>query len=82
VYYSSDLRAPLSGWQKHNTDDSRLTTISGLTTDITYSLRVLGFTSVGDGPPSDVLQVKTQQGGERTLLLMKKGPYLGGECTL
>ncbi|XP_036834365.1 protein tyrosine phosphatase receptor type Fa isoform X12 [Oncorhynchus mykiss] len=62
VYYSSDLRAPLSGWQKHNTDDSRLTTISGLTTDITYSLRVLGFTSVGDGPPSDVLQVKTQQG--------------------
>ncbi|KAG7259861.1 LOW QUALITY PROTEIN: hypothetical protein CRUP_016167 [Coryphaenoides rupestris] len=62
VYYSSDMTAPLSAWQKHNTDDSRLTTISGLTTDITYSLRVLGFTSVGDGPPSDVLQVKTQQG--------------------
>ncbi|XP_071262634.1 receptor-type tyrosine-protein phosphatase F-like isoform X2 [Salvelinus alpinus] len=62
VYYSSDLGAPLSAWHKHNTDDSRLTTISGLTTDITYSLRVLGFTSVGDGPPSDVLQVKTQQG--------------------
>uniref|UniRef100_UPI003AAD0770 receptor-type tyrosine-protein phosphatase F-like isoform X2 n=1 Tax=Centroberyx gerrardi TaxID=166262 RepID=UPI003AAD0770 len=62
VYYSSDLTAPLSAWQKHNTDDSRLTTISGLTINITYSLRVLGFTSVGDGPPSDVLQVKTQQG--------------------
>nr|XP_046176902.1 receptor-type tyrosine-protein phosphatase F isoform X6 [Oncorhynchus gorbuscha] len=62
VYYSSDMNGPLSGWQKHNTDDSRLTTISGLTTDITYSLRVLGFTSVGDGPPSDILQVKTQQG--------------------
>uniref|UniRef100_A0A668AR92 Receptor-type tyrosine-protein phosphatase F n=1 Tax=Myripristis murdjan TaxID=586833 RepID=A0A668AR92_9TELE len=62
VYYSSEHDAPLSAWQKHNTDDSRLTTISGLTTDITYSLRVLGFTSVGDGPPSDVLQVKTQQG--------------------
>ncbi|XP_051554730.1 receptor-type tyrosine-protein phosphatase F-like isoform X7 [Myxocyprinus asiaticus] len=62
IYYTSDLDAPLSAWQKHNTDDSRLTTISGLTTDITYSLRVLGFTSVGDGPPSDVLQVKTQQG--------------------
>ncbi|XP_029308832.1 receptor-type tyrosine-protein phosphatase F isoform X8 [Cottoperca gobio] len=62
VYYSSDMTAPLSAWQKHNTDDSSLTTISGLTPDITYSLRVLGFTSVGDGPPSDVLQVKTQQG--------------------
>ncbi|XP_062279802.1 protein tyrosine phosphatase receptor type Fa isoform X5 [Scomber scombrus] len=62
VYYSSDHDAPLSAWQKHNTDDSQLTTISGLTTDITYSMRVLGFTSVGDGPPSDVLQIKTQQG--------------------
>ncbi|XP_076579071.1 protein tyrosine phosphatase receptor type Fa isoform X5 [Chaetodon auriga] len=62
VYYSPDHDAPLSTWQIHNTDDSQLTTISGLTTDITYSLRVLGFTSVGDGPPSDVLQIKTQQG--------------------
>ncbi|XP_054625364.1 receptor-type tyrosine-protein phosphatase F isoform X11 [Dunckerocampus dactyliophorus] len=62
VYYSSDHSAPLSAWQKHNTDDSSLTTISGLTPDITYSLRVLGFTSVGDGPPSEILQVKTQQG--------------------
>lgn len=65
VYYSSDMTAPLSAWHKHNTDDSSLTTISGLTPDITYSLRVLGFTSVGDGPPSDILQVKTQQGGEQ-----------------
>uniref|UniRef100_A0A3Q2UAG7 Receptor-type tyrosine-protein phosphatase F n=1 Tax=Fundulus heteroclitus TaxID=8078 RepID=A0A3Q2UAG7_FUNHE len=62
VYYSSNMVDPLSAWQKHNTDDSSLTTISGLTPDITYSLRVLGFTSVGDGPPSDILQVKTQQG--------------------
>lgn len=69
VYYSSEHDAPLSAWQKHNTDDSQLTTISGLTTDITYSLRVLAFTSVGDGPPSDVLQIKTQQGGENLLTM-------------
>ncbi|XP_024860577.1 receptor-type tyrosine-protein phosphatase F isoform X6 [Kryptolebias marmoratus] len=62
VYYSPDNKAPLSAWHKHNTDDSSLTTISGLIPDITYSLRVLGFTSVGDGPPSEILQVKTQQG--------------------
>ncbi|KAG7488136.1 hypothetical protein MATL_G00032160 [Megalops atlanticus] len=62
VYYTTDMNAPLSTWQKHNTDDSRLTTISGLIPDITYSIRVLGFTSVGDGPHSDVLQIKTQQG--------------------
>ncbi|XP_037386929.1 receptor-type tyrosine-protein phosphatase F isoform X4 [Pygocentrus nattereri] len=62
IYYTTDPDGQLSAWHKHNTDDSRLTTISGLITDVTYSLRVLGFTSVGDGPPSDVLQVKTQQG--------------------
>ncbi|XP_058274564.1 receptor-type tyrosine-protein phosphatase F isoform X1 [Hemibagrus wyckioides] len=62
IYYTTDPDLQLSAWLKHNTDDSRLTTISGLTTNVTYSLRVLGFTSVGDGPPSDVLQVKTQQG--------------------
>ncbi|XP_047662499.1 receptor-type tyrosine-protein phosphatase F isoform X8 [Tachysurus fulvidraco] len=62
IYYTTDPDMQLSAWLKHNTDDSRLTTISGLTTNVTYSLRVLGFTSVGDGPPSDVLQVKTQQG--------------------
>ncbi|XP_026112410.1 receptor-type tyrosine-protein phosphatase F-like isoform X7 [Carassius auratus] len=62
VYYTSDMHFPLSTWQKHNTEDSSLTTISGLVPDITYGLRVLAFTSVGDGPPSDILQVKTQQG--------------------
>ncbi|XP_054646630.1 protein tyrosine phosphatase receptor type Fa isoform X13 [Dunckerocampus dactyliophorus] len=62
VYYSADQEAPLSAWQKHNTDDSQLTTIADLTPDVTYSVRVLGFTSVGDGPPSDVLLIKTQQG--------------------
>uniref|UniRef100_W5M9W5 Receptor-type tyrosine-protein phosphatase F n=1 Tax=Lepisosteus oculatus TaxID=7918 RepID=W5M9W5_LEPOC len=62
VYYTTSLQSPLNTWQKHNTDHSRLTTIPNLTPDTTYSIRVLGFTSVGDGPPSDVLQVKTQQG--------------------
>ncbi|XP_042581280.1 receptor-type tyrosine-protein phosphatase F-like isoform X4 [Cyprinus carpio] len=62
VYYTSDMHFPVSTWQKHNTEDSSLTTISSLVPDITYGLRVLAFTSVGDGPPSDILQVKTQQG--------------------
>uniref|UniRef100_A0A8C5NFU1 Receptor-type tyrosine-protein phosphatase F n=1 Tax=Gouania willdenowi TaxID=441366 RepID=A0A8C5NFU1_GOUWI len=62
IYYSSEPEAPLSTWHKHNTDESHFTTISGLNTNITYSLRVLGFTSVGDGPLSDVLLIKTQQG--------------------
>ncbi|XP_075176587.1 receptor-type tyrosine-protein phosphatase F isoform X11 [Anomaloglossus baeobatrachus] len=62
VYYTSDPNLPFNMWQKHNVVDNLLTTIAALTTGITYSIRVLAFTSVGDGPPSDMVQVKTQQG--------------------
>ncbi|XP_068808949.1 receptor-type tyrosine-protein phosphatase F isoform X14 [Struthio camelus] len=62
VYYTTDPHLPVSMWQKHNTDDSHLTTVGSLITGTTYSIRVLAFTSVGDGPPSDIIQVKTQQG--------------------
>ncbi|XP_060629306.2 receptor-type tyrosine-protein phosphatase F isoform X8 [Anolis sagrei] len=62
VYYTIDSHLPLSMWQKHNTDDSHLTTVGSLITGTTYSIRVLAFTSVGDGPPSEIIQVKTQQG--------------------
>ncbi|XP_051855913.1 receptor-type tyrosine-protein phosphatase F isoform X13 [Antechinus flavipes] len=62
VYYTPDALLPLSSWHKHNTDDSHLTTVGSLVTGITYSIRVLAFTAVGDGPPSPPIQVKTQQG--------------------
>ncbi|XP_077440031.1 protein tyrosine phosphatase receptor type Fa isoform X2 [Vanacampus margaritifer] len=62
VYYSADPQEPLGAWNKHNTDDSQLTTVAGLVPDATYAFRVLAFTSVGDGPPSNVLLIKMQQG--------------------
>ncbi|XP_038966103.1 receptor-type tyrosine-protein phosphatase F isoform X20 [Rattus norvegicus] len=62
VYYTPDSRRPLSAWHKHNTDAGLLTTVGSLLPGITYSLRVLAFTAVGDGPPSPTIQVKTQQG--------------------
>ncbi|XP_054993884.1 receptor-type tyrosine-protein phosphatase F isoform X9 [Sorex araneus] len=62
VYYTPDARRPLSAWHKHNTDAGLLTTVGSLLPGITYSLRVLAFTAVGDGPPSLTIQVKTQQG--------------------
>lgn len=65
VYYTPDSRRPLSAWHKHNTDAGLLTTVGSLLPGITYSLRVLAFTTVGDGPPSPTIQVKTQQGGRR-----------------
>ncbi|XP_053248704.1 receptor-type tyrosine-protein phosphatase F isoform X4 [Podarcis raffonei] len=62
VYYTIDPHLPLSKWQKHNTDDHHLTTVGSLINGATYSIRVLAFTSVGDGPPSDAIQIKAQQG--------------------
>uniref|UniRef100_A0A8C9L944 protein-tyrosine-phosphatase n=1 Tax=Pavo cristatus TaxID=9049 RepID=A0A8C9L944_PAVCR len=63
VYYTMEPDQPVSNWQKHNVDDSLLTTVGSLLEDETYTVRVLAFTSVGDGPLSDPIQVKTQQGG-------------------
>ncbi|XP_072918914.1 receptor-type tyrosine-protein phosphatase F-like isoform X9 [Hemitrygon akajei] len=62
VYYTTEPKLSLNMWNKHNLDDSHLTTISGLTTGTTYSIQVLAFTSMGNGPLSDIIQVKTQQG--------------------
>uniref|UniRef100_A0A8C9F5R7 protein-tyrosine-phosphatase n=1 Tax=Pavo cristatus TaxID=9049 RepID=A0A8C9F5R7_PAVCR len=66
VYYTMEPDQPVSNWQKHNVDDSLLTTVGSLLEDETYTVRVLAFTSVGDGPLSDPIQVKTQQGGTAT----------------
>ncbi|KAB1259339.1 Receptor-type tyrosine-protein phosphatase S [Camelus dromedarius] len=63
IYYTTEPEHPVGNWQKHNVDDSLLTTVGSLLQDETYTVRVLAFTSVGDGPLSDPIQVKTQQGG-------------------
>ena len=44
-------------------DNSQLTTISNLLTNRTYTVSVLAFTAVGDGPLSEPIKVRTQQGG-------------------
>jgi hypothetical protein len=43
-------------------DNSDLTTISELTPLAIYTIRVQAFTSMGAGPMSNPVQVKTQQG--------------------
>ncbi|XP_075208714.1 receptor-type tyrosine-protein phosphatase S [Anomaloglossus baeobatrachus] len=62
VYYTMEPEQPVSNWLKYNVDDNLLTTIGNLLEHETYTVRVLAFTSVGDGPLSDPIQVKTQQG--------------------
>ncbi|CAB1314278.1 unnamed protein product, partial [Coregonus sp. 'balchen'] len=62
VYYTMDPSQPMSLWQIHNVQDSIITTIQSLVASETYTIRVLAFTSVGDGPFSDPIHVKVLQG--------------------
>ncbi|XP_075927980.1 receptor-type tyrosine-protein phosphatase delta-like isoform X6 [Petromyzon marinus] len=62
VYYTADAVQPASTWLKHNVDDNLLATIGGLLPDSLYALRVLAFTSVGDGPFSGEIYIKTTMG--------------------
>nr|XP_055073668.1 receptor-type tyrosine-protein phosphatase S isoform X10 [Misgurnus anguillicaudatus] len=62
VYYTMDPSQVMSMWQIHNVQDSVITTIQSLVPSETYTIRVLAFTSVGDGPFSDPIHVKVLQG--------------------
>ncbi|XP_064497530.1 receptor-type tyrosine-protein phosphatase delta isoform X36 [Pseudopipra pipra] len=62
VYYTMDPTQHVNSWMKHNVADSHITTIGNLVPQKAYSVKVLAFTSVGDGPLSSDIQVITQTG--------------------
>uniref|UniRef100_A0A673AFX3 protein-tyrosine-phosphatase n=1 Tax=Sphaeramia orbicularis TaxID=375764 RepID=A0A673AFX3_9TELE len=64
VYYTMDPSRPMNEWQIHNVQDSVITTIQNLVASETYTIQVLAFTSVGDGPASDPVHVKVMPGGQ------------------
>lgn len=64
VYFTTQPLLPLPLWSQQVVDDSRLSTVSGLTPHQVYWVRVQALTPVGAGPPSVPALVKTQQGGE------------------
>ncbi|XP_069072076.1 receptor-type tyrosine-protein phosphatase S isoform X3 [Pleurodeles waltl] len=62
VYFTMEPDKPVNDWQKYIVEGSHLTTVKSLREDETYTVRVLAYTSVGDGPLSEPMQIKTQQG--------------------
>ncbi|XP_029170273.1 tyrosine-protein phosphatase Lar isoform X8 [Nylanderia fulva] len=62
VYYTTDSNQAMASWQYQMVDNSQLTTISELTPHTIYTIRVQALTSVGPGPLSLPVQIKTQQG--------------------
>ncbi|XP_064411078.1 receptor-type tyrosine-protein phosphatase delta isoform X13 [Latimeria chalumnae] len=62
VYYTMDHSQHTNNWNKHNVAGNEITTIENLIPQKTYFVKVLAFTSVGDGPLSNEIQVITQTG--------------------
>lgn len=58
------LCAYIAQWEKQMVRSSNFITIQGLTPNKTYYIRVLAFTSVGDGPLSQDLQIIAKTGGK------------------
>lgn len=51
-------------WDKQMVRSTSFITIQDLTPNKTYYIRVLAFTSVGDGPLSQDLQIIAKTGGD------------------
>ncbi|XP_030241630.1 tyrosine-protein phosphatase Lar isoform X5 [Drosophila navojoa] len=62
VYYTTNPNQPEASWNSQMIDNSELTTVSELTPHAIYTVRVQAYTSMGAGPMSTPVQVKTQQG--------------------
>ncbi|XP_078532002.1 receptor-type tyrosine-protein phosphatase delta isoform X2 [Lissotriton helveticus] len=74
VYYTMDSTQHANSWTKHNVADSYITTIGNLVPQKTYFVKVLAFTSVGDGPLSNDIKVITQTGVPSQPLNFKAEP--------
>jgi len=71
VYYTLTPSLPVNLWIVHEvSDNSLLTTVSNLLEDRTYSLRVLAFTRIGDGPLSHIVNVTTSAGASAVCQLL------------
>ncbi|XP_073763874.1 receptor-type tyrosine-protein phosphatase delta isoform X30 [Danio rerio] len=62
VYYTTDPSQHVNQWEKQIVRTSNFLTIPGLTPNKTYYIKVLAFTSVGDGPLSSDLQIIAKTG--------------------
>ncbi|XP_071333694.1 receptor-type tyrosine-protein phosphatase delta-like isoform X12 [Trachinotus anak] len=62
VYYTMDSSQHVNLWEKQIVRGSNFVTIQGLIPNKTYYIKVLAYTSVGDGPLSPDLQIIAKTG--------------------
>ncbi|XP_077400641.1 receptor-type tyrosine-protein phosphatase delta isoform X5 [Vanacampus margaritifer] len=92
VYYTLDSTLHVNLWEKQIVRGANFVTIQGLIPNKTYYIKVLAFTSVGDGPLSPDLQIIAKTGvpsqptdfkgeakSETSILLSWVGPVQTGQ---
>ncbi|XP_033992401.1 receptor-type tyrosine-protein phosphatase delta-like isoform X25 [Trematomus bernacchii] len=62
VYYTLDSTQHVNLWEKQIIREANFATIQGLIPNKTYYIRVLAYTSVGDGPLSNDIQIIAKTG--------------------
>nr|XP_033961735.1 receptor-type tyrosine-protein phosphatase delta-like isoform X21 [Pseudochaenichthys georgianus] len=62
VYYTLDSTQHVNQWEKQIVREANFATIQGLIPNKTYYIRVLAYTSVGDGPLSNDIQIIAKTG--------------------
>ncbi|XP_034090177.1 receptor-type tyrosine-protein phosphatase delta-like isoform X41 [Gymnodraco acuticeps] len=62
VYYTLDSTQHFNLWEKQIVREANFATIQGLIPNKTYYIRVLAYTSVGDGPLSNDIQIIAKTG--------------------
>lgn len=64
MFYTTKPELPIVLWQSQEvTGDNKMATISGLIPNSTYTICVLAFSGIGQGPLSVPVQVMTRHGG-------------------
>ncbi|XP_033737517.1 receptor-type tyrosine-protein phosphatase delta-like isoform X8 [Pecten maximus] len=63
IFYTLDPDLPIILWKRHDVNSNdRAATIENLMPNVTYHMCILAYSSKGEGPVSNLIQVMTRQG--------------------
>ena len=65
IYITTDATQSISFWSNVNVGASlRTSTLTGLTSNVVYTIRMLAYSANGQGPLSDAVMVLINNGGK------------------
>lgn len=70
IFYTLNPDLPIILWdhKTHNNGQNKVETLLNLKTNSTYTITILAFSSAGEGPLSEEIQVMTNPGGNAVFI--------------